>query len=386
VIRPLSRLALCALLAWPPAAWASSRLFVPPWHFPPPPKLASVRAYILVDAATGTVIAAHDAHRRLPPASLTKLMTAWLTYRALHRGTIRPDENIPVSVAAWRTGGSRMFIQPGLPVDVAELLHGLIIDSGNDAAVALAQAVAGSRSGFVALMNAAARQLGLRGTHYSDVDGLPAPDLHTTSYDIALLSLDLLRRDPGILRIRAEKSYRYNHITHASWNPLLFHDPWVDGLKTGHTSEAGYCMDETAVHDGRRLIAVVMGGRNWRGAMNAADTLLHWGFRATRTLTLLPAGATIGFLHLPADSPENVPYGIARPLLATVPRTFVRSSLIPSLKPEVLRQRPIRKGMTVGELILHERGQPIARIVALARGDTHPASWWTLLLRRLRTL
>ncbi len=381
MIRPARRL-LLVLLALPLPALAAGRFVAPPWRFPPPPKLPHVRAYILVDAATGTVIAERDAHRRLPPASLTKLMTAWLTYGALRRGTLHWREEIPVSVAAWRTGGSRLFIQPGRPVDVDQLLHGLIIDSGNDAAVALAQAVAGNRPAFVSLMNAAARRLGLRGTHYTDVDGLPAPDLYTTAYDIALLSRDLLRRDPGVLRISAEKSYRYNRITQASWNPLLFRDPWVDGLKTGHTQAAGYCMDETARHNGRRLIAVVMGGRNWRGAMHAADTLLHYGFTTTRTLTLVPGGATVGYARLPRETPEAVAYGLPHAVRVTVPRGFSRRRFTLLFRPRHRLTRTavrIASGGMLGTVIVRYRRRNIATVAATARAAARPAGW----LRRL---
>jgi D-alanyl-D-alanine carboxypeptidase (penicillin-binding protein 5/6) len=381
--RAAQRLFPLLLLALSGPALAATRLVVPPWRFAVPPKLPPVRSYILVDARTGTVIAAHDAHRRLPPASLTKLMTAWITYAALRRGTLREDENIPVSVAAWRTGGSRMFLQPGRPVDVDQLLHGLIIDSGNDAAVALAQAVAGRRRSFVLLMNREARRLGLRGTHYTNVDGLPAPGLYTTAYDVALLSLDLLRQDPEILRISDEKFYRYDRITQASWNPLLFHDPWVDGLKTGHTRAAGYCMDETALHDGRRLIAVVMGGHDWKGAMRAADTLLHWGMRTTRTLVLAPGGTTVGYLRLSGEVPEEIAYGIRRPVLATVPVGFHRSSIRPVLKPAVSAARILRAGAPLGRIRFLWHRRILARAVAVARENARPASWWTLLFRFL---
>lgn len=385
-MRRLLSLVLLLLCVLPPATAAGRRFTVPPWRFPPPPRLPHVRAYILIDVATGTVIAEHRAHLELPPASLTKLMTAYLAYGALRRGTLRWNETVPVSVAAWRTGGSRMFLQPGLPVNVDQLLHGLIIDSGNDAAVALAQAVAGSRTAFVRLMNATARRLALRGTHYSDVDGLPAPDLHTTAYDVALLSVDLLRRDPGILRISDEKSYRYNRITQASWNPLLFRDPWVDGLKTGHTRAAGYCMDETAWHDGRRLLAVVMGGRDWQGAMRAADTLLHFGYTATRTIRLLPAGSAVGYARLRRESPESVPYGLARPLLFTVPRGFPRNLLVPSfhLLPAFAKAVPIPKGARLGRLVVRYRRTTVARVPVLARLPARPAGWWTRLGRWAR--
>jgi D-alanyl-D-alanine carboxypeptidase (penicillin-binding protein 5/6) len=379
-LRPLLLLA-CLL---PLSARAATRFVDPPWTFPPPPKLPRVRAYILVDAATGTIVAERDAHRRLPPASLTKLMTAWIVYGALHRGTLRWHENVPVSVAAWRTGGSRMFVQPGLAVNVDQLMHGLLIDSGNDAAVALAQAVAGRRAAFVRMMNLEARRLGLRGTHYTDVDGLPAPRLYTTAYDVALLSLDLLRRDPSILRITDEKSYRYNRITQASWNPLLFHDPWVDGFKTGHTEAAGYCMDETASHDGRRFIAVVMGGKDWRGAMKAADTLLHYGFLTTRTLTVAPSGATVGYVRLPRESPEEVAYGLLHPVRLTVPLGFSRERLslvfrpLPSLKGKAARLVP---GARLGTVSVVYRKRALALVPAVARTAAHPAGWATRLGR-----
>jgi D-alanyl-D-alanine carboxypeptidase (penicillin-binding protein 5/6) len=189
-----------------------------------------VASYVLMDMQTGTVIAEKGAMLPRAPASLTKLMTA---YQAIADGKLKPDQDVPVSVAAWKAGGSRMFIAPGMTVTVDQLLHGLVIDSGNDSAVALAQAVAGTQDAFVQRMNAAAEKLGLTGTHYSNVSGLPDPGLQTTALDVAKLSRAILLEYPGILQISAQKHYTFNKIRQRSWNPVLFRDPSVDGLKTG---------------------------------------------------------------------------------------------------------------------------------------------------------
>lgn len=195
--------------------------FAMPALVPPPPALANAKSYVLMDFRTGAILAAKSPNLQLPPASLTKLMTAYLSYQALADGTLRWHERIPVSAVAWHTGGSSMFIQPNLPVTVDQLMHGLIIDSGNDAAVALAQAIAGSRAAFVKEMNAEAAALDLEGAHYTDVDGLPDPGLHLSALNIADLSRDLIRRYPQVLKISKIHYYRYNHITQRSWNPAL---------------------------------------------------------------------------------------------------------------------------------------------------------------------
>ena len=238
---------------------------------PTPPVLSDVTSYVLMDARTGAIIAEAAPDLQVAPASLTKLMTAHIVYQAVKNGSLTMNQTVPVSVAAWHTGGSRMFINPNTHVTVDQLLHGLIVDSGNDAAVALAQAVAGTQSSFVQLMNRDAGQLGLTDTNYTDVDGLPDPALHTSALDVAKLSRAILQDEPQILNISKLPSYAYDNITQTSWNPVLAVDPTVDGLKTGLTNESGHCIDATAVRGDMRLIAVVMGGPSWQASTAAIE-------------------------------------------------------------------------------------------------------------------
>ena len=214
---------------------------------------------------------------QLAPASLTKLMTAHIVYQALHDGSLKLDQNVTITPEAWHAGGSRMFLSPNTQVTVDQLLHGLIIDSGNDAAVALAEQVAGTQDAFVQIMNKDAATLGLTNTNYTNVDGLPDPALHTSAMDVALLSRAILQDEPEILNISKMQSYTYDNITQQSWNPVLFRDPTVDGLKTGLTDESGHCIDVTAVRNGMRLIAVVTGGPSWHASTAAIESLLDYG-------------------------------------------------------------------------------------------------------------
>ena len=260
---------------------------------PEPPVLADMTAYVLMDTKTGAVLAEAAPNMQLaPPATGQKLMTAHIVYQALHDGSLKLDQNVTITPEAWHAGGSRMFLSPNTQVTVDQLLHGLIIDSGNDAAVALAEQVAGTQDAFVQIMNKDAATLGLTNTNYTNVDGLPDPALHTSAMDVALLSRAILQDEPEILNISKMQSYTYDNITQQSWNPVLFRDPTVDGLKTGLTDESGHCIDVTAVRNGVRLIAVVTGGPSW-----------HASTAAIRS----PSGLRPEILHRTRKSPPPAP-------------------------------------------------------------------------------
>ncbi|MGH8640460.1 MAG: D-alanyl-D-alanine carboxypeptidase family protein, partial [Burkholderiales bacterium] len=208
---------------------------------PRPPAIAA-KSYLLVDYNSGQQLVAHDPQRRVEPASLTKLMTAYVSFRALREKRIRPGQVVPVSEQAWRAEGSRMFIEPRKAVTVDELIHGMIVQSGNDACLALADAVAGSEDAFVALMNREAQRLGLKNTRYVNVTGLPHPDHYSTAEDIAALATAIIRDFPEYYPLYSQREYRYNNITQANRNRLLWTDPTVDGMKTGYTQNAGHCL------------------------------------------------------------------------------------------------------------------------------------------------
>ncbi|MHB0888975.1 D-alanyl-D-alanine carboxypeptidase family protein [Acidithiobacillus sp.] len=373
----------CLLAISGTTALADAGTPTPLLPIPPAPGLPAIRSYVLMDYSTGQVIAAKSEHLKLPPASLTKLMTAYLTYQSLQGGTLTLNEQVPISNTAWKAGGSSMFVQPGLPVTVDQLLHGLLIDSGNDAAVALAEAVGGSQSGFVTLMNDAAQRLGLTDTHYSNVDGLPDPNLYTSAMDVALLSRAMLQQYPQITRITAEKSYTYNKITQRSWNPVLFRDPTVDGLKTGLTDASGYCIDATALRNGRRLIAVVMDGPSWSGSTNAVEALLDYGYRFFVNHPVYQAGQKVGEITRTDLSPMHVPVGVAQAVLITVPKgRFGQVQTQLQLNPRL--QAPVQKGQAVGVLAFRLDGKILKTVPAVALESASKANWFGRLFNKVR--
>ena len=359
--------------------------FAIPALVPPPPALTNAKSYVLMDFRTGAILAAKRPNLQLPPASLTKLMTAYLSYRALADGTLRWHERVPVSAVAWHTGGSSMFIQPNLPVTVDQLMHGLIIDSGNDAAVALAQAIAGRRAAFVKEMNAEAAALGLEGAHYTDVDGLPDPGLHLSAMNIADLSRDLIRRYPQVLKISKIHFYRYNHITQRSWNPALFGHPHVDGLKTGHTRAAGYCMDTTIVRHGRRLIAVVMGAPSWRAGVGDVMALFDYGYRYSKDHELEKAGEVVGSYRNVELDPDHFEVKVAHPLwVTTYPGEYAKIQRV--IHYDKLGAHTVRAGQVVGRMDLVLNGKTLAETSVLAVSGVRPAGFLGTLWNQVRAI
>lgn len=364
--RVLAAVALLSVTATPCAMAAPDTLM------PPPPQLPDVKSYVLMDAQTGQVIAEKDPNLQLPPASLTKLMTAYLTYGALANGSLHWQQTIHVSRVAWHTGGSSMFIQPNLPVTVDQLLPGLIIDSGNDAAVALAQALAGSLAAFVTQMNATAQTLGLPGAHYTDVDGLPDPGLHLSALDLAMLSRDLIHKYPQVIDISRIKYYRYNHITQRSWNPALFGHPEVDGLKTGHTNAAGYCMDTTAVRDGRRLIAVVMRAPNWPNGVNDVMALFDYGYHFTVNHTVSEAGKVVGSYRDFGLDPDHLSVATADAITVSIPKEAA-AQIQTQVRYQKNEKGGVHKGQTLGEMTVSLNGKVLGQTPLVAVTAARPA-------------
>ena len=349
----------------------------------PPPQLPDVASYVLMDLRTGAIIAAKAPTRPWPPGGLAKLMTAYLIYRKIAEGYLKMHQTVPVSTAAWRTGGTRMFIAPGMTVTIDQLLHGMIIESGNDATVALAQAAAGTRAGFVQMMNATARRLGLTGTHYTNASGLPAHGLHTTARDVAILSRTLIQAYPGYLGIAAQKYYSFDKIRQPNWNPVLFRDPTVDGLQTGLTSKTGHCIDATALRHGRRLIAVVLGAPSWRVGTAAVEELLDYGYRHYADTVLTHPGKTIGSLVDASWTPRAVAVGAARSIVATIPVRAAKS-LATSLALDPPAKRGVAKGSVVGRVIVRAEGRTIAAVPAVALAAARPAGMITRVVRDMR--
>jgi D-alanyl-D-alanine carboxypeptidase (penicillin-binding protein 5/6) len=348
---------------------------------PAPPSLAGFSSYVLMDGTTGVVLAEANPDLPWPPASLAKLMTAHIVYQALHHGSLKPDQTVPVSPDAWRAGGSRMFLDPTSVVTVDELLHGLLIDSGNDAAVALAEQVGGSQDAFVQMMNQQAASIGLAHTVYTNVSGLPDPASHTTAMDVATLTRVMLTDEPEILQISRQQSYTYDNITQASWNPVLQHDATVDGLKTGLTKESGHCIDATATRKGMRLIAVVLGGPSWHSATAAIESLLNYGERFFIDAPVATAGTKLETLTSPVLSSGAVDVAAGKSLVLTLP-----ADAGGKITHTILYTAPLGKGVTKGQILgmitFSMNGKTIATVPAVAMRDELPASQFTIWQRK----
>ncbi len=286
---------------------------------PAPPPL-SARGYLLIDQQSGRVLASKAANERLEPASITKLMTAYAVFRALEAGQIELSDQVLVSEKAWRTPGSRMFIEVGTRVSVELLLQGMIVQSGNDASVALAEYVASSEGIFADLMNQLAARLGMTETHYVNSTGLPAEDHYTSAADIAKLAQAIITEYPEYYRWYSQKEFSYNDIKQPNSNSLLWRDPSVDGLKTGYTEAAGYCLASSAVRDGMRLIAVVLGNRSEESRARESQTLLNYGFRFFETRLLYPAGGAVTEARVWKGSRELTELGVKDDFYVTVPK------------------------------------------------------------------
>ena len=329
----------------------------------PPPKL-DARAWLVVDLTSGQILAEHDAHTQEAPASLTKLMTAYLTFKALKEGTIKLNQMVTESKEAWQTGGSRMFIDPRVPVSVNDLLLGMIVQSGNDAAMTLAQTVAGSTSAFVAMMNRQAQQWGLKGTHFMDPTGLPDPGHYTTAYDLSVIATHIIRDFPAdYARYFKVKEFTYNHITQPNRVSLLFTDPSVDGMKTGYTKEAGYCMITSAQRQfpngPRRLLTVVMGTPTERARGEESQVLLNWAYQNFDDIVLASPGKPVLTAPVWKGVDSTVELGSSVPVVISVPRGMGKDLQTKVVRPDPL-VAPLQAGQRVGQLDVSMSGKPLA--------------------------
>lgn len=285
---------------------------------PDSPPLAS-SAHILISAKTGRVLAAEDADKRLAPASLTKVMTAYVVYKALDSGGIALSDEVRISKAVWKMHGSQMFLEVGATPTVEQLLHGLIVQSGNDAALALAEYVGGSAAAFVQMMNYYADQLGMTNTHFANPTGLDAENHYSTARDLATLARAVIRQYPEHYKRYSIKSYTYNNIQQYNRNRLLWTDPSVDGMKTGHTSDAGYCLIASAERDGMRLISVVLNAPTEDQRFSDTRALFAWGYRFFETHRLYAAGETLEEARIWQGAVDRIALGLQHGLLVTIP-------------------------------------------------------------------
>jgi len=331
---------------------------------PVPPPL-SARAWLLFDATSGQLLATRNPDRRIEPASLTKLMTAYIAFAALKGRSLALGQTITVSERAWRVSGSRMFIEPRKPVTVQELLHGMIIQSGNDACIALAEAIAGSEQAFVERMNREAERIGMMRSHFTNASGLPDPDHYSTTSDLALLATALIRDYPEYYKLYSEREYRYNDITQLNRNRLLWLDPNVDGMKTGHTESAGYCLIASAQRGGRRLVSVLVGAPTERVRNEESQKLLNFGFQAYEAFRLYQKDQEISKLAVWRGSERVLPVGTAADLLVTVPRGTA-DKLQAQLVSEQPLVAPLAAGQRVATLRVAHEGKPFGEYPVVA--------------------
>jgi serine-type D-Ala-D-Ala carboxypeptidase (penicillin-binding protein 5/6) len=331
---------------------------------PVPPPVAA-QAWLLVDATSGQRLASRNPEERVEPASLTKLMTAYIAFGALKARSLAPGQAIRVSERAWRVSGSRMFIEPRKPVTVEELLHGMIVQSGNDACIALAEAIAGSEQAFVDRMNREAARIGMKDSHFTNASGLPDPRHYSTANDLALLAMTLIRDYPEYYKLYSEREYRYNDITQLNRNRLLWLDPNVDGMKTGHTESAGYCLIASARRGERRLVSVLIGATSDRLRAEESQKLLNFGFQAYEALRLYQKGEEIGKLAVWKGSERDLRAGLGADLYVTVPRG-TGDKLQAKLVSEQPLLAPLATGQRVATLRIAHEGKPFGEYPVVA--------------------
>ncbi len=338
---------------------------------PPPPQIEA-RAWLLIDAASGLPLAEKNPDAKVEPASLTKLMTAYLAFSAIKEGRLKPDQELPVSEKAWRAEGSRMFLDPKKPARVDDLLKGMIVQSGNDACIALAEAIAGSEESFAHLMNQMAKRLGMTGTHYVNATGLPDPQHYTTARDLSKLANVLIRDFPEQYKIYAMREFAYNGITQPNRNRLLFMDPSVDGVKTGHTESAGYCLIASAKREQRRLLSVVLGTGSDTARATESQKLLNYGFQFFETAKLYPANQAVSSLRIYKGKGSQVKAGFTGDFYVTVPRGAAKA-----IQAQLITQQPllapVKRGQKLGTLRLTANGQPVGDYPLLALEDIEVA-------------
>lgn len=377
---------LGAALAVSPVAGAqqASDAMVADFSSIPMPELAA-KAWLTLDANSGQVIAAANINEKVEPASLTKIMAAYVVFDAIAEGRLSLDQKVPVSEAAWKTEGSRMFINVNSQVSVGELLQGMIVQSGNDATVALAEAVAGSESAFVALMNQEAQRQGLSGTYFTNSPGLPHPEHITTVRDLGILARNLVVDFPQYLHYYSQKEYTYNDIKQRNRNRLLWVDETVDGLKTGHTSSAGYCLVTTALRDGRRVITVLVGASSDAARAENSLKLLNWSFQNFDTVKLFGEDKPAVQARVWQGQAETVALSQPKPLWVTVPRGKA-GDLTPVAEYTQPLIAPLTAGTQVGTVSLSLDGVVLRQAPLLVMSDVPEAGFMARMVDKIKLM
>ena len=356
-MRPLFLVLLAGFAA------ASSAQSISPL-IPPPPTIAA-RSFVLIDYHSQQTLVGQTANERVEPASLTKLMTAYLTFAALKQKHIEATQTVPVSPRAWKAEGSRMFIEPRKPVTVGELMRGMIVQSGNDACIALAELIAGSEETFAQTMNAQAQRLGMKDTNFVNSTGLPNPQHYSTAQDLGLLASAIIRDFPEYHPLYALKEFRYNNITQANRNRLLWSDPTVDGMKTSYTENAGYCLITSARRGERRLISVVLGTASESARATESQKLLNYGFQYYDSVKLYEKSQAVANLRVWKGASNTVKAGFLNDLYVSVPKGQA-DKLTANLESRQPLLAPVAAGQQVGVMKLLLDGKPYADLPVVA--------------------
>lgn len=373
----------------PPAATETVPAAAPamlPGGIPPAPQV-DARSFILVDFRTDKALAALQPTERMEPASLTKLMTVYLVFEQLASGKLKLDDMIPVSEHAWRAGGaatdgSSSFLELGVPVSVQDLLLGVIVQSGNDASIVLAERVGGTEQTFAQLMNATAARLGMVGSHFENATGLPSPQHYTTARDMSLLAIALIRDYPQYYKWFSVREFEHNHIKQGNRNTLLDKDPTVDGLKTGHTDAAGFCLVTSSLRDGMRLVSVVLGSSSMKGREGASAALLNYGFSFYDTKLAVKGGTALASAHVWKAARTPVELGIKDDLYLTLPRGHADITTAADVQPKIIA--PLAADASVGSVRVISAGQTVVTLPLHPLSPVAAGSWWRRLIDTIR--
>ena len=384
-----------AFAAVPAAAQRAGQRPAAPRPAPPPPGAAATtplgpidtlaRHALIVDFATEATLLEKDAERPMPPASMSKLMTAYVVFEMLRAGRLRLDQQLPVSERAWRMGGSKMFVEVNTTVKVEDLLRGVIVQSGNDACIVLAEAISGSEEQFAELLNERGRAIGLTGSTFRNSTGWPHPEHRMTCRDLARLAARLIQDFPDYYRYYAERSFRFNNITQENRNPLLYRNIGADGLKTGHTEESGFGLTASAVQAGRRVILVLNGLPSLRARTEESERLMRWAFAEFENLRLFGAAETVEEVPVHLGARATVPLVAGRDLVVTVPRQWRRTTQI-AVRYIAPVKAPVLRGAELGRLEMSGPGVPAMSIPLYAGMDVPMLGFFPRILGGVRTL
>lgn len=334
----------------------------------------NTKAWMVLDVDSGQIIAQHNADERLSPASLTKLMTASLVFSALDHQRLKLDQQVTVSERAWRTGGSRTFIRVNTPVTIGELLQGMIVQSGNDATIQLAEAVSGNVEVFVDQMNKEAKSFGMMNTHFADPTGLPSPETYTTVRDLSILAQHIIKDHPTYYHYFSQQEFTYNNIRQRNRNGLLSRNIGVDGLKTGHTDDAGYCLISTALRDNRRILAIVMGTKSMKEREQVSQQLLDWSYQNFTDQVIAPVGQPLVAPRVFEGKVKNIQLSARNGVVVTVPRGQEQNIQMLTQVGELVA--PIAKGKVVGVVQFVLNGKIIKQDDLVALNDVPQAGFF----------